>query len=68
MEKGKKNFFAFRFSAELGWLSSGSLATLLSHVLRDSRLHVDRLHVGWTNDVAFWRVTDLFLRNNSVNF
>lgn len=45
-----------------------SLTALLAHVGCDSRLNVDGLHVRRTNDIAFRRISDLFLRNDTIDF
>jgi hypothetical protein len=66
-----KSFFIFSVilrKLEAFYVSSGSLATLLSHFRCDGRLHVDRLHVRRANDVTFWGIANLFLGNNPVDF
>jgi len=44
-----------------------SLTALLAHIGGNSRLHVDGLHVRRANDIAFRRISDLFLRHNAID-
>lgn len=44
-----------------------SLTALFAHIGGDSRLYVDGLHVRRADDVAFRRISDLFLRHNAID-